>query len=176
MIISLKVQATFLRYQRYLSEKADGSVRSYIVSDRSDILSTTEQSIYSGNNFVVLYPEYYTTADDPNTQRNYLEDLKWAKQNDKQLFNDLSRLAAVTNYIWHFGKDYYTPYFSANLNVTKEIGDLASVSFYANNFFNNLGQVKSSKTGEVTSLGGAAFANNRFIPGFFYGLSIRLKF
>lgn len=176
MIISLKVQATFLRYQRYLSEKADGSVRSYVVSDRSDILSTTDQSIYSGNNFVVLYPEYYTTADDPNTQRNYLEDLKWAKQNDKQLFNDLSRLAAVTNYIWHFGKDYYTPYFSANLNVTKEIGDLASVSFYANNFFNNLGQVKSSKTGEVTSLGGAAFANNRFIPGFFYGLSVRLKF
>ena len=82
----------------------------------------------------------------------------------------------MTNYIWHFGEDYYSPYFSANLSVTKEIGDLASVSFYANNFFNNLGQVKSSKTGEVTSLGGAAFSNNRFIPGFFYGLSVRLKF
>lgn len=176
MIVSLKVQATFLRYQRYLSEKADGSARSYVVSDRSDILSTTNQSIYDGNNFAVLYPEYYTTADDPDTKRNYLEDLKWAKENDKQLYNDLSRLAAVTNYIWHFGEDYYSPYFSANLSVTKEIGNLASVSFYANNFFNNLGQVKSSKTGEVTSLGGAAFSNNRFIPGFFYGLSVRLKF
>lgn len=176
MIISLKLQATLLRYQRYLSEKADGSARSFVVKDRGDILSTTGQSIYDGNNFAVLYPEYYSTADDPDTKRNYLEDLRWAKENDKQMYNDLSRLAAVTNYIWHFGQDYYTPYFSANLSVTKEIGDLASVSFYANNFFNNLGQVRSSMTGEITSLGGTAFSNGRFIPGFFYGLSVRLKF
>ena len=176
MIVSLKLQATFLRYQRYLSEKADGSARSHVVKDRADILSTTGESIYDGDNFAVIYPEYYTSVDDPNTMKNYLADLKWAKEHDMQMFNDLSRLAAVTNYIWYFGQDYYSPYFSANVSVTKEIGDLASVSFYANNFFNNLGQVKSSKTGEYTSIGGSAFANNRFIPGFFYGLSIRLKF
>lgn len=176
MIVSLKLQATLLRYSRTLSEKADGSARSLVVSDRSDILSTTGQSIYDGNSFTVLYPEYYTTADNPQTKRNYLEDLKWAKENDLQMYNDLSRLAEVTNYIWTFGDDYISPYFSANISVTKEIGDLASISFYANNFFNNLGQVKSSKTGNYTSLGGAAFSNGGYIPGFFYGLSLRMKF
>lgn len=176
MIVSLKLQATLLRYSRSLSEKADGSDRSFVVSDRSDILSTTGQSIYDGNSFAVLYPEYYTTAADPQTKRNYLEDLKWAKENDIQMYNDLAKLAGVTNYIWIFGKDYISPYFSANISVTKEIGDLASISFYANNFFNNLGQVRSSKTGNLTSLGGTAFSNGQYIPGFFYGLSLRLKF
>ena len=155
-----------------MSEKADGSARSFVVSDRSNILSTTDQSIYDGNSFAVLYPEYYTTADAPDTRKNYLEDLKWAKENDPQMFNDLSRLAGVTNYIWQFGEDYISPYFSANISVTKEIGDLASISFYANNFFNNLGQVKSSKTGNYESLG----SSGTYIPGFFYGLSLRMKF
>lgn len=176
MIISLKLQASFLKYSRYLSEKADGSARSHVVSDRSNILSTTGASVYDGNSFAVLYPEYYTTADDPYTRRNYLEDLMWAKENDQKMFNDLSMLASTTSYVYQFGKDYISPFFSANISVTKEIGNLASVSFYANNFFNNLAQVRSSKTGDYTSVGGGAFTNGRYIPGFFYGLSLRLKF
>lgn len=176
MIVSLKLQATLMRYSRYLSERGDGSARSYVVTDRSDILSTTGESIYAGDNFVVFYPDYYTTVDDPNTKRNYLDDLKWAKKNDMQMFNDLSRLAYVTNFIYQFGEDWISPYFSANISVTKEIGDLASISFYANNFFNNLGKVRSSKTGDYAFLGGSPFSNGRYIPGFFYGLSIRMKF
>ena len=53
--------------------------------------------------------------------------------------------------------------------MTKEIGDLASISFYANNCFNNMGQVYSTKTktwGSVTS----------YIPRFHYGLTVRLNF
>jgi hypothetical protein len=176
MILSLKVQATLMKYSRYLSERGDGSVRSHVVKDRSDILSTTDESIYAGDNFVVFYPDYYTTVDDPHTKRDYLGDLKWAKKNDPQMFSDLSRLASVTNFIYQFGEDWISPFFSANISVTKEIGDLASVSFYANNFFNNLGQVKSSKTGQYTFLGGSPFSNGRYIPGFFYGLSVRMKF
>jgi hypothetical protein len=176
MIISLKLQASFLKYSRYLSEKADGSARSHVVSDRSNILSTTGASVYDGNSFAVLYPEYYTSADDPYTRRNYLEDLMWAKENNQKMFNDLSMLANTTSYVYQFGKDYISPFFSANISVTKEIGDMASVSFYANNFFNNLAQVRSSKTGDYTSVGGGAFTNGRYIPGFFYGLSLRLKF
>ena len=176
MIISLKLQATLIRYSRALSERADGSARSYVVTDRSDILSTSGESIYARDNFVVLYPDYYSTLDDPNTKRDYLADLKWAKENDPKMFNDLSRLATITNYVYQFGEDWTTPYFSANLSITKEIGDLASISFYANNFFNNLGQVRSSKTGEYTSVAGAPFSNGRYVPGFFYGLSLRMKF
>ena len=172
MIISLKFQTTLLRSNRYLSERADGSARSMVISDRNDILSTTGASIYDGNSFTVLYPDYYTTASDPETHRDYEEDLRWARENDPQMYSDLSKLAVLTNYVWHFGKDSYTPYFSANISVTKEIGDIASVSFYANNFFNNHGRVKSSKTGEYHSLSGST----TFIPGFYYGLSLRLKF
>ena len=172
MIISMKLQATLLNYSRVLSEKADGSDRSHMLSNRSDILSTIGGSIYDGNGFAVTYPEYYTSADNPGVMKNYLEDLKWAKKNDMQMYNDLSRLAFVNNFIWQYGKDYISPYFSANISVTKEIGDFASISFYANNFFNNMGQVKSSKTGEYTSLG----FSQLYIPGFFYGLTVRLKF
>ena len=172
MIISLKFQTTLLRSNRYLSERTDGSARSMVISDRNDILSTTGASIYDGNSFTVLYPDYYTTASDPETHRDYEEDLRWARENDPQMYSDLSKLAVLTNYVWHFGKDSYTPYFSANISVTKEIGDIASVSFYANNFFNNHGRVKSSKTGEYHSLSGST----TFIPGFYYGLSLRLKF
>jgi hypothetical protein len=176
MIVSLKLQATLLRYSRSLSETADGGTRSFIVKDRSDILNTVAGSVYDGRNFAVTYPEYYISAADPDTKRNYLEDLKWARENDPKMYSDLSKLATVSNYLYIYAEDYITPYFSANISVTKEIGDIASISFYANNFFNNLGQVKSSKTGEYATLGNTPFANGRYIPGFFYGLSLRLKF
>jgi len=61
-------------------------------------------------------------------------------------------------------------YYSANLSVTKEIGDHVSVSFYANNFFNNMGRVHSSQTDLETSLFGSGY-----IPSYYYGLSLRLK-
>ncbi len=176
MIVSLKLQATLLRYSRSLSETADGGARSFIVKDRSDILNTVAGSVYDGRNFAVTYPEYYISAADPDTKRNYLEDLRWARENDPKMYSDLSKLATVSNYLYIYAEDYITPYFSANISVTKEIGDIASISFYANNFFNNLGQVKSSKTGEYATLGNTPFANGRYIPGFFYGLSLRLKF
>ncbi len=66
--------------------------------------------------------------------------------------------------------DLFLAYYSANLSVTKEIGDHVSVSFYANNFFNNMGKVHSSKTGLDTSL-----FTGSYIPKFYYGLSLRLK-
>ena len=61
-------------------------------------------------------------------------------------------------------------YYSANLSITKEIGDHVSLSFYANNFLNNMNTVHSSQTDLDTSL----FANS-YIPSYYYGLSLRLK-
>ena len=57
----------------------------------------------------------------------------------------------------------------ANFSITKELGDIASLSFYANNFFNNMGQVFSTKTGNYSSV-------SSYIPSFYYGLTLRLKF
>ena len=65
-----------------------------------------------------------------------------------------------------FNGDGYDPYFSANLSITKEIGDHVSVSFYANNFTNSRPFVASYATG-VKAV---------FTPDFYYGLTVRLKF
>ena len=192
LIVSLKLQATLLRYQRYLSERGDGSARGFIAADRSNILSAVEGSIYDGNNFVVTYPDFVISLEDlrknpdlieqikanPDMfgQYAYLPKLKDANKNDGNLYSDLSKFAGITTYNWYFGKDYISPYFSANISVTKEIGDMASLSFYANNFFNNLAQVKSSKSNTYSSVSGTAFSNSGYAPGFFYGLSLRLKF
>ncbi|MBQ7622918.1 MAG: TonB-dependent receptor, partial [Bacteroidales bacterium] len=169
LIITLKLESTLLRYSRTLSERTDGSELAKVISDRQDILSTTGESIYDGDNFAVRYPEYYCSYDDP-TPRNYLEDLKAARENhDDKLFNDLWQLAYKSNYLYTFAKDYISPYFSANLSITKEIGDIASISFYANNFFNNQAQVWSTRTQTYLS-------PSNYIPRFQYGLTLRLKF
>lgn len=177
MVVSVKLQASLLRYNRYLSEKADGSKRSFVISDNNNILSVVDgASIYDGKNVAVTYPEYYTCLPDLETPRNYLEDLRWAKENDHQMYSDLMKLSSTTYYNWYYDKDFISPYFSANISVTKEIGDIASISFYANNFFNNLGKVRSSKSGTYYSVTGAPYSNSQYAPGFFYGLSLRLKF
>lgn len=169
MVFSIRLEAGLLKYSRYLSEGADGKARTYVISNKDDILSFTGEDIYQGNSYTVTFPESYSTIDDPATHRNYLEDLKWARENDRAMYSDLQKLAISSSYLYYFNEDYISPYFSANVSVTKEIGDLASISFYANNFFNNLGQVRSSKTGSSFPLGS-------YIPAFFYGLSLRLKF
>ena len=169
MIISMKIEASLLSYNRYLSEGKNGEQCTYVISDKNDILSIQEgASIYDGEHYTVTFPLYYTSYDDP-TPRNYLEDLKAARQNDPVKYNDLSKMATVNNFLYYFKKDYISPYFSANLSVTKEIGDIASISFYANNFFNNLGQVYSSRSGTYSSV-------MSYVPAFYYGLSLRLKF
>jgi len=65
-----------------------------------------------------------------------------------------------------FDQNGYGPYASANLSITKEIGDHVSLSFFANNFTNSRPVVYSMSTGV-----GAIFT-----PAFYYGLTCRLKF
>ena len=167
MIISMKLEASLVRYSRSLSELPDGTEAAKVLSDTKDILSTTGESIYAGDCYVVRYPEYYASYDDP-TPRDYLQALKDAKGNDG-LYNDLSVLAYKTSYLYTYRKDYISPYYSANFSVTKEIGDLASISFYANNFFVNTAQVWSTKTRSYNN-------SSNYIPKFYYGLTVRFKF
>ncbi len=168
MIITMKLESSLLSYSRSLSERPGGR-RSYRIPNRSDFLSYDENaSIYEGEGFTVMFPDYYTSFDNPEPVP-FLEKLKWAKTNDPDLFQDLTKLVVTSNYLYNFNKEYLSPYFSANFSVTKEIGDIASVSFYANNFFNNMGQVWNTKNNTYESLG-------RYIPRFYYGLTVRLKF
>ena len=169
MIVSMKLESSLLKYSRTLSETPDGKELAQVISNLSDALSTTGESIYAGDNYVVRYPEQYCSYDDP-TPRDYLTDLQAAKASgDMDLYNDLLQLSYKSSYLYVFQKDYLSPYFSANFSITKEIGDLASISFYANNFFVNRAQLWSSKTRTYLSA-----AN--YIPKFYYGLTLRLKF
>ena len=170
MVISLKLESCLLSYARSLSERADGSARSYVLADRTDLLSLTDGSVYDENGcYTVFFPDTYCSFDDP-TPRPFLEDLQRARQENPARYSDLSRLVeAGTTYSNTFLKDWLSPYFSVNFSVTKEIGDLASISFYANNFFNNMGQVYSTRSGTWSSV-------SSYIPRFHYGLTVRFNF
>lgn len=169
MVVSFKLEACLLQYSRTLSENADGSRRSYVIADRSDLTSRVEEaSIYDGDCYTVLYPDKYYSYSD-GTLRDFWPDFVEAKSSDPQKYSDMVSLVQTTSYNYIFKESRLTPYFSANFNVTKEIGDVASISFYANNFFNNMSQLYDSRTGNRISV-------TSYIPKFYYGLTLRLKF
>ena len=95
-----------------------------------------------------------------------MEKFLWAAEHDKELYNELSKLVVKSTTGYMFRKQGYSPYFSANLSITKEIGDHVSISFYANNFTNSRPFVASYASGVKVV----------FTPDFYYGLTVRLKF
>ena len=83
------------------------------------------------------------------------------------MFNDLVNLLITnTSYNYTYLKDYMTPSYSAHFSVTKEIGDMASISFYANNFINMQNRIWSTKTQSWLTM----------TPSVYYGITLRLKF
>ena len=124
----------------------------------------------AGDQYVIIYPENYASADDITKLIPFEEAFLNAKENDKALYNELAKLTSKTNTSYYFNKDKISPYFSANVTVSKEIGRYFTVAFYANNFFNSLMKVKSSANDTETSL----FESSR-ISRFNYGVSLRVK-
>lgn len=169
MVLSLKLESTLLRFSQSLSDRLDGTARSYVNTNRNDFLAVSDESIYAGENYTILYPDYYISVSNPSEKIDFLSTLKAAKGTDQVLYGDLTKLIRQTNYTYQHLKDFISPYFSANISVTKELGDLASISFYANNFINNIQLVHSSKTGNYSSV-------TSYIPKFYYGLTVRFKF
>ena len=168
MIISLRVEASLYNYRRQLSEFTNGS-RGYVLESASDYLGEPYDGT-SENKYVAVYPEYYTTWDDPERLIPFEQAFRDAKENNLALYNDLSKLVVRSNYPYTMNANRTSSYWSANLSITKEIGDHVSVSFYANNFLNNMSTVHSSQTDLETSLFGSSY-----IPNYYYGLSLRLK-
>lgn len=169
MIMSLKLESTLMTYSKARSEGLDGESRTYGIDDISEYLPGVSAEFDGERRMAVTYPLYYTDLDDPTTKIPFMNKLIWAKANDPDLYTNLCKLVKKTNVNYTFCDEYITPYFSANFSVTKEIGDLASISFYANNFFRNTGQIYSTKTQQYSSITG-------YVPSFYYGLSLRLKF
>ena len=170
LILTARLEGSFYKYTKRLSEKGEGA-RSFVIDSQDDFLpSATQTDIYGGNRFVGLYPEYYVSLDDLNQKIPFAEKFIWAKTNDPALYNELSKLVVKTNYDYIFNTARLSDYYSANLAITKEVGRFASISFFANNFFNNMAKVYSSWAGTESSL-----FNTSYIPAFNYGASLRLK-
>lgn len=171
LIISARLEGSFYRFSKNLSE-SDMGKRAYVIDHKDSYLpSTTETDIYGGDRFVAVYPTYYKSLDDLSISTPFLEKFIWAKDNDIALYNELSKMVVKNNYNYYFNESKISAYYSANLAVTKEIGKYASISFFANNFFNNMAKVRSSQAGTASSLFGSSY-----IPVFNYGASLRLKF
>ncbi len=164
LIMTMRLEATFLNYRRNLSENRT----TIALQEAGDITGMT----YNGenNHYVAVYPEYYSTWDNPSERIPFTEALLAAKDNNSALYQQLSRLIVRSNTAYYFNPQDISSYYSANFSVTKEIGRWVSLSFYANNFFNNMSMVKNSQTGLESSLFGSGY-----IPKFYYGASIRVK-
>ncbi|MDR0543765.1 MAG: TonB-dependent receptor [Odoribacteraceae bacterium] len=170
LIFSLRLEASLYRYARALSEYR-GKPRGFVQDNPTDYLpSATQTDIYGGNRYIGAYPLYYTTFEDMETKIPFAEKIAWAKDNDAALFNELVKLVATTNYLFTLNADRVSPFLSANISVTKEIGDVASLSFNATNATRNMARVSSSRMNVETSL-----YNSALVAPFYYGLSLRLK-
>lgn len=101
----------------------------------------------SGN--IRPFSDYYTTSDDELKRR-------------------LKMLILSTNQPYYFQKSGYRPYFMANIRITKEIGNIASLSFYANNFTNSRPVMKLKTRPDA--------AGSRVNTEIYFGAELKLTF
>jgi hypothetical protein len=170
LIVSLRVEGAFYHASQNLSEYK-GEQRGFLLAGKEDYFpSATGGSIYNRNRFTGLYPQYYVSHDDMETQIPFAEALADAYKNNRPLFNELVNLVVKPNTDYYFNESKISGYYSANISITKEISDIASISFYATNFTNNMQVVRSSSNNVHY-----AIYESGYIPKFYYGLSLRLK-
>jgi hypothetical protein len=178
LIVSLRVEGAFYNSRQNLSEY-DGQQRSFVLNNKEDYLpSASGGSIYNSNQFAGLYPLYYTNHGDVETKIPFAEKLAWAYNNRNSdseaaaLYNELTKLVIKSGTNYYFNENTVSGYYSANISITKEIGNIASISFNATNFTNNMQQVRFSDNNTQQSI----YENGSIsIPKFYYGLSLRLK-
>lgn len=152
MVVTVRLEAALVRRSQNLS-RYDGGEYAFNVDEERN---PTGGSIYQGGSYTGIWPVAYVGLD--GERRPFTD----AERNDPAFRALLLRSANA----YAYDPDGYDPYFSANLSITKEIGDHVSISFYANNFTNSRPFVRSYATG-VKAV---------FTPDFYYGLTVRLKF
>jgi hypothetical protein len=168
LIVSLRFECSFYNMKRQLREDRDGHPTGIALNDMTDYFGTATD--YT-DHYVAVYPKYYSTWDDPATLRPFYDDLLSARDaGNMNLYNDLLRMVRKSNTNYYFNEDRISPYFAANINVTKEIGRYVKLSFFATNFWNNTSRVRSSQTDRRTTL-----YNSGRIPAFYYGLSLKVR-
>lgn len=153
IIITCRLEMSFLSRFRNLS-RYQGKEYAYNVN--ADGVESIGGSIYDSNNYTAIRPVKYMD------ENGDVHDFTDKEASDPAFAN----LIIKSGNAYTFSQDGYGAYLSANLSVTKEIGDHVSLSFFANNFTNSRMYVTSKATG-VSAI---------FTPAFYYGLTCRLKF
>ena len=153
LIITCRLEMSLLRRSRNLSQY-NGKDYAYTVSETDK--TPTGGNIYQDNSYTAIRPVSYMDLD------GNVHPFTDAEAADPAFANLIIKSANA----YTFAQDGYGAYMSANLSITKEIGDHVSLSFFANNFTNSRPYVVSMATGV-----GAIFT-----PAFYYGLTCRLKF
>lgn len=153
IIITCRLEMSLLRRSRNMSQY-EGKDYAFTVDDNGK--NPTGGNIYDGKSYTAVRPVAYMDLEGnihPFTEKEAADP-------------EFTNLILKSGNAYTFAQDGYGPYMSANLSITKEIGDHVSLSFFANNFTNSRPYVRSMATGI-----GAIFT-----PAFYYGLTCRLKF
>lgn len=153
IIITCRLEMSLLSRFRNLS-RYQGKEYAYNVN--ADGIESIGGSIYGSKNYTAIRPVKYMD------ENGDVHDFTDKEASDPAFAN----LIIKSGNAYTFSQDGYVAYLSANLSVTKEIGDHVSLSFFANNFTNSRMYVTSKATG-VSAI---------FTPAFYYGLTCRLKF
>lgn len=153
IVITCRLEMSLLSRFRNLSRYQG---REYAYNVNADGVESIGGSIYDSNNYTAICPVKYMD------ENGDVHDFTDKEASDPAFAN----LIIKSGNAYTFSQDGYGAYLSANLSVTKEIGDHVSLSFFANNFTNSRMYVTSKATG-VSAI---------FTPAFYYGLTCRLKF
>ena len=153
IVITCRLEMSLLSRFRNLS-RYQGKEYAYNVN--ADGVESIGGSIYDSNNYTAIRPVKFMD------ENGDVHDFTDKEASDPAFAN----LIIKSGNAYTFSQDGYGAYLSANLSVTKEIGDHVSLSFFANNFTNSRMYVTSKATG-VSAI---------FTPAFYYGLTCRLKF
>lgn len=153
LIITCRLEASLLTRSRNIS-RYQGRDYAFTVTDSGKV--PTGGDIYADKSYTAVWPVAYMDLD------GAVHPFTAAEAENPEFSN----LILKSGNAFTFAQDGYGPYMSANLSITKEVGDHVSISFFANNFTNSRPYVVSMATGV-----GAIFT-----PAFYYGLTCRLKF
>lgn len=153
IVITCRLEMSLVKRSQNIS-RHNGADYAFAVTEQSN--SPVGGDIYAGSGYTAVRPVAYIDLDGslhPFTDREAADPA-------------FANLILKSSNAYTFAADGYDPYVSANISITKEIGDHVSVSFFANNFTNSRRYVTSYATGV-----GAIFT-----PDFYYGITCRLKF
>ena len=153
IIITCRLEMSLLNRFRNLSSYQG---KPYAYNVNAEGYEAVGGDIYKSGNYTAIRPVKYMD------ENGVVHDFTDKEAADPAFAN----LIIKSGNAYIFAQDGYGAYFSANLSVTKEIGDHVSLSFFANNFTNSRKFVTSKATG-VSAI---------FTPAFYYGLTCRLKF